>query len=185
MRVQFLVVLLVLPGVTACSKRDASQEQAARSDSAVVATNENVSPVVVREAGVRFDPPSTWPSERYRVASRAGRAAAEDQPGAAHSVAIHYRPDQPGHEEALLCRIVVFARDDWSRIDAGPHPPVGTLIENADEWAFIAQLPQSNPYPRDSLDGAQFEAMRLSIREMRARFSVEGEGPSKPDAGDL
>jgi hypothetical protein len=172
-------------GVVACSKRDASQEQSARSDSAVVATNESTRPVVVREAGVRFDPPSTWPRERYRVDAKAGDAAAAEQPGAVHWVAIQYQPDQPGHEEALLCRIVVFSREAWTRIDAAPHPPVGTLIESAGEWAFVAQLPQSNPYPQDSLDGAQFEAMRLSIREMRARFSVEGDGPSTPEAGDL
>ncbi len=188
MRVLFRVSFLIVLAAIACSKRDASQNDraGARSDSVVVVTSESNAPVVVRAAGLRFDPPSTWPRERYRVEARSGDGAAAEQAGAAHWVAIHYRPDQPGHREASLCRFVVFSRDTWARIDAEAGPPVGTLIERTDQWAFVAQLPQANPYPPESLDGAQFEAMRLSIREIRARFSIEGDGPdASRETGEL
>jgi len=174
----------------ACSKRDATRNEASArdSDSAVVATSASNPAVVVREAGLRFDPPSTWPRDRYRVDVQSGADAAEQQPNATHWVALQYRPEQSGQDETSLCRFVVFSHDAWTRIAAEAGPPLGTLIGGIDDWVYIAQLPQSNPYSSESLDGPQFDAMRLSIREVRARFAIEGDGPAavrNPDPGEL
>lgn len=179
MRIVLLGLCIASMALAACSKRDSSREHAARSDSAVVASAAQP-PIVVRAAGVRFDTPSTWPGERYRVEMKSGHDAESQQAGASHWVAVHYRPEQPGHVEVSLCRIVVFSTDTWARIDAEAGPPLGTVIESAGGWVFLAQLPQSNPYPPKSLDGEQFDAMRLSIRELRARFAIEGDGPDAP-----
>lgn len=176
MRIVLLGLCIAFWGLGACSKQDSAHDDAARSDSAVVASAA-APPIIVRAAGVRFDTPSTWPSERYRVDAKTGHEAETQQVGAAHWVAMQYRPEQPGHTEASLCRIVVFSNDTWARIDAEAGPPLGTVIENAGGWVYLAQLPQSNPYPADSPDGEQFDAMRLSIREFRTRFAIEGSGP--------
>jgi hypothetical protein len=187
MRMLFLAVSLAALVFGACSKRHASEERAARADSAVVATSTSSTPIVVRAAGVRFDPPSTWPRKNYRVESKSGPLAEEEQDGAAHDVTMHYQPDQPGHKEAPLCRIVVFPRHEWARVDTEDGPPVGTVIDSLHAWVYVAQMPQSNPYPDGSPDAEQFDAMRLSIRELRARFAIEGDGPdaNARDAGDL
>jgi hypothetical protein len=78
----------------------------------------------------------------------------------------------------------VLTRDQWTRIEAEAGPPIGTVIESLDAWVYIAQLPQSNPYSPGSPDGEQFDAMRLSIRDVRARFSIEGDGPRAANASD-
>lgn len=176
MRIVLVGLCVASMALSACSKRDASQDDAARSDSAVVASAAGP-PIVVRAAGVRFATPSTWPSERYRVEAKSGEGAYTEQAGASHWVAVHYRPEEPAHNEASLCRIVVFSHDTWARIDAEGGPPLGTLIETAGGWVYVAQLPQANPYSTDSSDGKQFDSMRLSIRDLRARFVIEGDGP--------
>lgn len=187
MRMLFLVASVATFVLAACSKRDASQERLARSDSAVVATSVSNRPVVVRAAGVHFDPPSTWLRKNYRVDAKSGELAAAEQAGASHTVMVSYQPDQPGHREAPLCRIVVFPREEWTRIDSADGPPIGTVIDSLHAWVYVAQMPQSNPYPHDSLDAEQFDAMRLSIRELRARFAIEHDGPdaNARDAGEL
>jgi hypothetical protein len=171
----------------ACTRDGSSDRAADRSaDSAVVATSASVAPIVARDAGLRFDPPSTWARQRYRVESASGSAAADWQPLAAHAVAIHYQPEESRHRESSLCRFLVFTRDAWARLEGESGPPVGTVVETLDAWTFVAQLPQSNPYPAESLDATQFDAMRLSIRDVRARFSVEGGGPAAATAsGEL
>ena len=187
MRRLFLVAVVATLALAACSKHNASQERAARSDSAVVATSSSSTPIVVHAAGVHFDPPSTWPRRYYRVEAKSGPLAEAEQDGAAHDVTVHYQPDQPGHREASLCRIVVFPRHEWARVDSEDGPPVGTVIDSLHAWVYVAQMPQSNPYPSGSPDAEQFDAMRLSIRELRARFSIEGDGPdpNARDAGEL
>lgn len=170
--------------VAACSKDDASKESASaeQAHASAEAPNEHGTPIVVREAGVRFDPPPAWPRARYRVETQFGSGADAKQAGAGYWVAVQYRPEQPGHKEASLCRIVVFKREEWLRIGAEPGPPVGTTIDSVATWVYVAQLPQANPYPEGSPDAEQFGAMRLSIRDVRAGFTVEGEGPGAYDA---
>ncbi len=175
-------MVLLLAG--ACSKQEDTRHDTRAGDSVVVTSSEPTAPIIVRAAGVRFDPPSTWPKGRYRVEAKSHASAADEQPFAAHWVAIQYQPDEPGSPEASLCRIVVFGRDDWLRIDSESGPPVGTVLESLDAWTYVVQLPQANPYPARSIDAAQFDAMRLSIREVRVRFSIEGGGPSA-DADEL
>ncbi len=175
--------------LTACSKRDVSRDDTSGrdSDSAVVATSASNPAVVVREAGLRFDPPSTWPRDRYRVDVKSGADADQQQPNATHWVALQYRPESDADENSL-CRFIVFSRDAWTRIENETGPPIGTMVDTIDGWVYIAQLPQSNPYSPESLDGPQFDAMRLSIREVRARFAIEGEGPAvvrDSDPGEL
>ena len=100
---------------------------------------------------------------------------------------LFYVPRDGGREEPL-CRFLVFTREQWNRIQAEAGPPVGTTIESLDAWVYVAQLPQSNPYETNSADAEQFDDMRLAIRDVRARFSIEGGGPDPAaarEAGDL
>jgi hypothetical protein len=168
---------LVLSG---CSKEDSAREQTGYADSNIVATS-STRAVLVREAGIRFDPPSVWPRDRYWVDAKAGEDADSEQPRASHVVTVVFRPAQAGKAEAPLCRLIVFAQAEWKRIEAEAGPPVGTVLESLDEWVYVVQLPQSNPYRPGSPESEQFEAMRLSIREVRARFSVEGDGPARAE----
>ncbi len=171
----------------ACSKRDTSHSESARTDSTVVASGHSNRSVIVRAAGIRFDPPSTWPPARYRVDADSNEHANEPPSEAAYSVTLFYIPRDGGREEPL-CRFLVFTREQWNRIQAEDGPPVGTTIESLDAWVYVAQLPQSNPYESNSADTEQFDAMRLAIRDVRARFSIEGGGPDPAaarEAGDL
>ena len=53
-------------------------------------------------------------------------------------------------------------------------------MDSTSDWVFVAAMPDGNPYRRGLLDADQFEAMRLSLEEVRAAFSIENGGP--PDA---
>jgi hypothetical protein len=170
----------------ACSKRDSSRSESERADSAVVASGHSNRTVVVREAGVRFDPPSTWPPARYRVDADSGTG--ESMSEAAYSVTLLYTPRDVDLRAEPLCRFLVFTREQWDRVQAEAGPPLGTTIESLDAWVYVVQLPQSNPYKMNTADAEQFDAMRLAIRDVRARFSVEGGGPDPTaarEAGDL
>jgi len=89
---------------------------------------------------------------------------------------------------ALLTPTLEMTREQWDRIQAEEGPPIGTSVETLEAWEYVVQLPQSNPYELGSADGEQFDAMRLAIRDVRARFSIERGGPDPAaarEAGDL
>lgn len=181
-------ILIAVLACAACSKGDSSRSESARADSTIVATGHSNRSVVVREAGVRFDPPSTWPPARYRVETESGADAGDVQPGATYAVTLLYSPRDGDVREQPLCRFLVFSREQWDRIQAEEGPPIGTSVETLEAWEYVVQLPQSNPYELGSADGEQFDAMRLAIRDVRARFSIEGGGPDPAaarEAGDL
>ena len=187
MRSITMVILVAAIAGGGCSQRDSAQTESARTDSTVVASGHSNRSVVVREAGVRFDPPSTWPPARYRVDSDSNLDAAGTSE-AAYSVTLFYVPRDTGMHDAPLCRFLVFTRQQWEHLQTDDGPPVGTTIESLDAWVYVAQLPQSNPFQPGSADAEQFDAMRLAIRDVRARFSVEGQGPDASaarEAGDL
>ena len=187
MRIVLIGLCVGSLAMAACSKHEATQEERAGGDSSrdAVATHESNRLVEAHDAGVSFDTPATWPEDRYRLDTKLGSAAAAQQAGAAYWVAMQYQPEEAGQRISSLWRIVVFPRDQWQRIDAEAGPPVGTVMKALDAWVYVAQMPQSNPYPDGSSDAQQFDAMRLPIRELRQRISIEGDGPTAAGASDL
>jgi putative lipoprotein len=168
--------LLVAVALSSCSSKDASDQVRVRSDTTATSGSSRV--IVVRDAGVRFDRPPTWSSERVAVRVRVGGDAAAEYPGAEYLVSMNYRAEQPGRVDASLCRFIVYPRDAWVRVGNEPGPPVGTPIDSVGAWVYVLSLPQANPYPEGSLDSDQFEAMRVTLDDVRSAFSIEGEGPA-------
>lgn len=137
-----------------------------------------VSPVVLRDVGVRFAPPIRWNADRVVVRELDPDTAAVELSGAARGATFDYKAEQPGHQNKSLLRILVFDRSRWRAHLAEGGVPAGEPIDSVGNWVYVASLPQSNPYRDETLDADQFEDMHLTIDEVRAAFAVEGRGPA-------
>jgi len=137
-----------------------------------------LTPIVSRETGIRFMPPLKWSRDRVVVAELDADSAAVELAGALRGVTFDYKAEQPGHRNQPLLRVLVFDRNRWAAQIAEGGPPAGESIASVGDWVYVAALPSSNPYREETLDADQFDAMHLSLDEVRAAFAVEGNGPS-------
>jgi hypothetical protein len=136
------------------------------------------SPYVIAEAGVRFNPPVSWDAARIQVNTLSGKDAAAAQPGAEFAVAFDYRAEQPSHHNNALLNLYVLHHAQWERL--ARESPATTVIDSTEDWVFVASMPEENPYRSDLLDADQFEAMRLTMDDVRKAFSIEDGGPADP-----
>jgi hypothetical protein len=169
--------LVLLSGCDGKESREASETDGDHEEASAAARHER-RPFVIREAGMRFDPPATWDLARIDMETRAGDDAAERQAGAAHWVAFDYKAEQPAHLNHPLLLLMAFPKATWVAIAAEPGPPVGAPIDSVDAWVIVASLAQANPYREGSLDADQFGAMMLTLADVREAFSIEGDGPT-------
>jgi hypothetical protein len=176
-----MVLGLSLALAAGCGSKDSKEASETTGDheDESAAVRDQRGPFVVREAGMRFDPPESWDLARIQLDARAGSEAAAQQAGAEHWVAFDYKAEQPAHTNHPLLRLMVFPRATWRKLAAQDGPPIGAPIDSVDAWVFVASLPQANPYREDSLDAEQFDAMMLTLAEARDGFSIEGDGPSE------
>lgn len=131
-------------------------------------------PYVIPQAGIRLNPPPSWDAGLVQVRSVSGVDAATIQPGADFSVAFEYRAEQPAHHDEPLLNLHVIRKAAWAPIeDDSP----GAVIDTIGDWVFVAVVPSENPYRAGLLDADQFEAMRVTISEVRELFSIEDGGP--------
>ena len=133
-------------------------------------------PYVINDAGVRFNPPPSWDVARIDVVSRSGKEAAESHPGAEHIVSFDYKAEQPAHRNSPLVNLYVFRKSSWTG-SLGDSLP-GAVVDSTGDWVFIVSMPGANPYRRGLLDADQFEAMRLSLDDVREAFSIADGGPA-------
>ena len=136
-----------------------------------------LAPLVSREAGIRFMPPLRWSRDRVVLTELRADSAAVKLTGAIHGVSFDYKAEQPGHRNQSLLRILVFDQTRFDALLAEGGPPAGEPIASVGDWVYVAALPQSNPYRAETLDADQFDAMRLSLEDVRAAFTIEGNGP--------
>lgn len=179
MRREWMLPVLVAAMVSGCGSRESREvsETKGNNQAPGAAAKAERTPFVAREAGVRFDPPPQWDLSLVRMETQGGSAADSVLPGAAYAVTFSYRAEQPAHRPEVLLRLMVFEKDAWARIAAAPGPPAGAPIDSVDAWVFVASLPQSNPYREGLLDADQFEAMTLTLADVREHFSIERGGP--------
>ncbi len=165
---RLLLICLVFVLIAGCGSR---QEPPAEHSTAFT-------PIVSREAGIRFVPPVKWSRDRVVVTELRADSAATELAGALHGVSFDYKAEQPGHRNQSLLRILVIDRTRWAAHLAEGGPPAGESIASVGDWVYVAMLPASNPYRAETLDADQFDDMNLSLDEVREAFAVEGNGPS-------
>ena len=159
--------------IAGCSKKSSQQDQVASELGVPPATVAERRAYVISSAGIRFDPPSSWDVSRIDVESRSGQEAAAVQPGADFTVTFRYKAEQPNHRNTPILNLYVLHRSEW-KDDAA----AGAVIDSTNEWVFLAKMPKDNPYREGLLDADQFEAMRLSMEDVRDAFSIENNGPA-------
>jgi hypothetical protein len=175
-RRKWWVLGLVLVLGAGCSKE---AKETSGDDGEAGAMKEVRRPFVIREAGMRFEPPMSWDLARIQLDVKSGSAASALQPGAHYRVVFDYKAEQPAHRNHPLLELMAFPTAAWAAISAQPGPPVGAPIDSVDAWVFVAAPADTNPYREDSLDADQFGAMMLTIAEVREAFSIEGDGPGE------
>lgn len=159
--------------IAGCSKKSSQQDQVASELGVPPATVAARRAYVISAAGIRFDPPASWDVARIDVVSQSGKEAAAIHPGADFAVTFHYKAEQPAHRNSPLLNLYVLHRSEWANDAAA-----GAVVDSTDEWVFLAAMPQDNPYRAGLLDADQFEAMRVSMDDVRDAFSIEDDGPA-------
>jgi hypothetical protein len=177
-RTRKLAVWAAVLLIAGCGSKKAKETDESVSELGVAPSPGRVvrSPYVISEAGIRFDPPATWDVARIHVSSRSGKDAAAAQPGAEFAVAFEYKAEQPNHKNNALLNLYVLRRAQWARV--ARQSPATAVIDSTGDWMFVASMPDDNPYRAELLDADQFEAMRLTLDEVRNAFSVEDGGPA-------
>ncbi len=127
-------------------------------------------------------PPEHW-SGRYRVETVAGEQAEGIVPKARQIVEYLYLPVSTALGEQPLFMVIVMALEDWRLLNQQDGPPLGELLAEHHEHAFIVSLPQSNPYGMKSEDGQRFEQMHLDLEGIRRSFTLGAN--SQPSAGQV
>jgi hypothetical protein len=161
--------------VAGCGSKRSQTDEIASELGKAPATVAARKPYVITDAGIRFNPPSSWDVARIDVVSSSGKAAAAVHPGADYAVSFEYKAEQPAHRNSPLLRLLVVHRSEWA--EAGKDTPGGAVVDSTGEWVFVASMPETNPYREGLLDADQFEAMRLTLDDVRESFSIEKNGP--------
>jgi hypothetical protein len=155
-----------------CGKKADKAEETASELGEAPARGAERRPYVINSAGIRFDPPAAWDVARVDVVTRSGEESAAILPGADFSVTFEYKAEQPAHRNSALLHLYVFPKANWS------SAAEGEVIDSTGDWVFVAAMADANPYREGLLDADQFEAMRLTLDEIRESFSIENGGPA-------
>jgi hypothetical protein len=122
-------------------------------------------------AGFTLALPPAW-HDRYDVDARSGPIAAARWPYASHAVAFIYKPIEPDQPQATLLTVLVYRREDWNSIAADTHQPHGLPVAERDDDVYIASVADSNPFPGGSRDALSFDAMRLTIPQVKDALTL-------------
>jgi hypothetical protein len=123
------------------------------------------------EAGFTLAIPQSW-SGRYRVNEFAGPIAQRRLPHAAHVIEFVHVPRNPDGEPQALLTISVFSHDEWTSVIAERRPLPGEVIATTPDAVWVASLPGSIPYPPGSPDAASFDAMHLTLEQVKSAFTL-------------
>jgi hypothetical protein len=168
------VAVLIIAG---CGSKKSNQADELASDGGVPSrTAKPRRPYVINDAGIRFNPPPTWDVARIDVVSRSGKEAQDLHPDAEIIVSFAYKAEQPAHRNKALVDFYVLRKASWT--GTLNDSLEGALVDSTSDWVFVAAMPDGNPYRRGLLDADQFEAMRLSLEDVRKGFSIENGGPA-------
>ncbi len=116
--------------------------------------------------------PESW-SGRYRLEKIEGAAAASVVPDAMQVVEYLYLPAAAELREQPLLMVVVLNQIAWQARQQ-EEPSLGELLAGRDGYAYIAALPQANPYGKDGEDARRFDAMQRELPAVKAGFTLTG-----------
>ena len=124
-----------------------------------------------QRAGFTLAFPPVW-HDRYDVDSRSGPIAAAQWPYASHAVAFTYKPIEPDQPQPTILTILVYRRENWNAIAADPNRPHGMPVAEQGDDVYIAAVADTNPFPGGSRDAQHFEAMRLTIGQVKDALTL-------------
>lgn len=171
-----LLIWTAMVVVAGCGSRKSQTDEISSELGKAPVTVAARKPYVISDAGIRFNPPATWDATRIDVVSRSGKAAASIHPAADFTVSFEYKAEQPAHRNSSLLRLLVLHRSQWEAV-AGDSLS-GAVVDSTGDWVFVASIPEGNPYREGLLDADQFEAMRVTLDDVRDAFSIESGGPA-------
>jgi hypothetical protein len=123
-----------------------------------------------RAAGLTMTFPPSW-HDRYEVDARSGPIAAAQWPLTTHAIAFLYKPVEPDQPQPALLTLLVYHRTAWNQIAAEADPP-GIAVADQGDDVYVAAVARSNPFPQDSHDGQNFEAMRLTAAQVKEALTL-------------
>ena len=127
-------------------------------------------------AGFAFRIPPAW-SDHWDVVVHEGAEAARRGSGANTVVEFTCRPATAGTRPEVLVTIVMMNRARWNAMRAEAGPPPGDLLAERGDRVWLAGVAQSEPFAAGTTDAARFEAMRLSLDQVKRGFAIL---PAKP-----
>ena len=131
-----------------------------------------MAPYVSTATGFRFVPPPAWQADRYLVSEVTGADAEARVAGALSIAEVQFQPADLAQRPEALLRIHVFPDSAWDRLKHEGGASLGGEIARARGRIYLAATPQSNPYPAESADANQFDAMHLAIADVKRWLSV-------------
>ncbi len=152
---------------TACGGRPDAAADSGRADSTAAAAS--VSAPVQPPVSWRFETPASW-DERVRVADDPEGAARLAAQGIRSARLFEYLPLDTTIVPQTLLGIYAYDSTAWARLAAEDGPPQGDVLLQQDGVAYVAGLPQSNPFAPGSADHAEFERRSVSLDYVRRAF---------------
>jgi hypothetical protein len=122
-------------------------------------------------AGFTLALPPAW-HDSYDVDARSGPIAAARWPYASHAVAFTYKPIEPDQPQPTLLTILVYRREDWNSIAAESGQPHAIPVAEQADDVYIASVADSNPFASGSRDADHFNAMRLTIDQVKDALTL-------------
>lgn len=117
-------------------------------------------------AGFRFRIPSQW-KERYQIVETKPEMLKTILPAAAYMVEFWYLPVDSAYIPQALLAIAAVANENIDALLAEPGPPAGEVLGKGSGYTYLASLPQSNPFVSGSEDYKNFQAMELTLQEIK------------------
>lgn len=122
-------------------------------------------------AGFAFRIPPAW-NDHWDVAIHEGAEAERRGSGASTVVEFSCRPITAGTRPEILVAIITMDRARWESMRKESGPPPGSLLAERGDRVWLAGLPRSQPFGAGTPDAARFEAMQLSLDQLKRAFAL-------------
>lgn len=118
-------------------------------------------------ANYSFKIPESW-KNNYSIHTLEGKKAAKEDAYAQFITTLNYKY---GKVTEPLLTITSYKKEDWNKMkkEGGPLPDV---LGQAQNFVYVIQGPQSNPFDPTSKDGKLFDKMYMSCNEVIASFTA-------------
>lgn len=117
-------------------------------------------------AEFRFRLPAKW-KERYQIAETKPEMLKTLLSAAAYMTEFWYLPVDSAFIPQALLGIVAVPNEEIDALLAEPGPPAGEVLGKGARYTYLASLPQSNPFVPGSADYKNFQAMELTLQEIK------------------